>query len=105
MAIRAQAIKVKTADLLDRVKQAQARNEIERDSFLAKAGLARAEKIAELQKQIDSYAAMSNDEFARQDYRYNRKQVDDFSKIIVMLEIAADEIMTISADSDLAKYL
>ncbi len=106
MAIKAQPIKVKTAALLAQVMKAQAIAQEGLAGKLEKVRQIQYQKVDELRKKADEIEAQTVEEFAADDYSHRHLiNGDGFAKIITMLELAADDYMTISQDSDLAKYI
>ena len=104
--IKAQPIKVRVVDLIAKIKEAQKREEGRLKVRQEKLHQAHLDKIKEHQETLAACQKMTDDEYAETDYRFKRSETrNDFERTITMLEIASEPIITISSDSDLARFL
>lgn len=101
-----QKVKVSREALLERVRQARARAEEGQEALKEKALATKRVKDRELYEVWCNHENMTVEEFMEVDYRFRRSNYSaDFDRVIAMLEISVEDILTISADSDLASYL
>ena len=105
-----QKVKVSVEKLLERVRQVAEENEATYKQKLAvwkqEAEVFRAEKLEELKKSIEEYKKMSAEQLTEHNYKL-RKPVGpaDDQRVIHLLEMSSDEVITIDSESDFGRYL
>lgn len=104
-----QRVKVSVALLLERVKAAAAEHEKEQAQRLKKWEVDcekyRKEQIEHHQAQVKLYQSMTLEELGTHNYKVRMPQLEDDQKVIHLLEMAADDTISVDTESDLGKYL
>lgn len=71
-----------------------------------KAKVAQQDKIRNAEAELAKRKAQSVEEFMENDYSFRRANTaEDYDRILHMLELSAEDVISISAESDLARYL
>lgn len=104
-----QRVKVSVALLLERVKAAAAEHEKEQAQRLKKWEVDcekyRKEQIEYHQAQLKMIQGWSLEELGRHNYRLQMPQLEEDQKVIHLLEMAADDTISVDTESDLGRYL
>lgn len=106
MGIKMQAIKISVDKLIERIRVAEQQQQGKNDEIKLKAGVALAEKRAQARKYCDELERTTVEDFMANNYHFREAlSTESFQKVIHMLEMCPDEVISVSPDSDLAKYI